>query len=196
MFFAIIVEYGVALLPIYLYGSDILKKKAPLMTDVTDEDIMLIQDMLETMYDANGIGLAATQVGMMKQLLVLDISASDDHKKPEPMAFINPELVVEEGEVEMEEGCLSIPDIREAVARPEIIKVRYIDASMKPRELDADGLLARVIQHEMDHLNGVLFVDHLSAAKRTFLRNRLRKISKGDIDIDYEFIVEKKKAKR
>lgn len=166
------------------------------MTEVTDDDITLIQDMLETMHEANGVGLAATQVGVLKQLLVLDVSASDDDAAPDPMAIINPEIVDQDGEVEMEEGCLSIPDIREVVVRPEKITLRYQDASMKPRELKADGLLARVIQHEMDHLNGVLFVDHLSAAKRTFLRNRLRKISKGDIDIDYEFIIEKKKTKR
>jgi peptide deformylase len=168
------------------------------MTEVTDDDITLIQDMLETMHEANGVGLAATQVGVLKQLLVLDVSHSDDGEAPNPMAIINPEILEEEGELEMEEGCLSIPDVREAVTRPETIKLRYNDASMKVKVMTADGLLARVIQHEMDHLNGVLFVDHLSAAKRTFLRNRLRKISKGDIDIDYEFVIEKekKKAKR
>ncbi len=166
------------------------------MTEVTDGDIRLIQDMLETMHEANGIGLAASQVGVLKQLLVLDISGADDDKDPKPMAIINPEIVGEEGELEMEEGCLSIPDIRESVTRPETIRIRYNDASMKERELEADGLLARVIQHEMDHLNGVLFVDHLSAAKRTFLRNRLRKITKGEIDVDYDFVVEKKKARR
>jgi len=166
------------------------------MTEVTDSDITLIQDMLETMHEANGIGLAASQVGVLKQLLVLDISGADDNEDPKPMAIINPEIVAEEGELVMEEGCLSIPDIRESVTRPETIRIRYNDASMKERELEADGLLARVIQHEMDHLNGVLFVDHLSAAKRTFLRNRLRKITKGEIDVDYDFVVEKKKARR
>ncbi len=185
-----------ALLPIYLYGSDVLKKKAPRMTVVTDDDITLIQDMLETMHEANGIGLAATQVGVLKQLLVVDISGADDDSAPNPIAIINPEIIEDDGESEMEEGCLSIPDIRETVTRPQLIKLRYHDASMKVKVLEADGLLARVIQHEMDHLNGVLFVDHLSAAKRTFLRNRLRKISKGDIDIDYEFVVEKKKHRR
>lgn len=168
------------------------------MTEVTDDDITLIQDMLETMHEANGIGLAATQVGVLKQLLVLDVSGADEESAPNPMAIINPEIIDEEGELEMEEGCLSIPDIREAVTRPETIRLRYNDPSMKVKEITADGMLARVIQHEMDHLNGVLFTDHLSAAKRTFLRNRLRKISKGDIDIDYEFVIEKekKKAKR
>lgn len=189
-------EHDVSLLPIYLYGSDVLKKKAPRMTEVTDEDITLIQDMLETMHEANGIGLAATQVGVMKQLLVIDLSESDSSGEMKPMVIINPEIIAEEGMVEIEEGCLSIPDVREGVKRPERITVRFHDASMELQELTADGMLARVIQHETDHLNGILFVEHLSAAKRTFLKNRLRKISKGDVDIDYEFAIEKKKTSK
>ena len=189
-------ESAVSLLPIYLYGSDVLKKKAARMTEVTDDDIRLIQDMLETMREANGIGLAATQVGELKQLLVIDLSDSDESGEMKPLAIINPEIIAEEGLVEIEEGCLSIPDIREAVKRPEKITIRFHDASMNLQELTADGMLARVIQHEMDHLNGILFIDHLSTAKRTFLKNRLRKISKGDIDIDYEFVIEKKKSRR
>jgi peptide deformylase len=189
-------ENAVSLLPIYLYGSDVLKKKAPRMTEVTDDDIRLIQDMLETMHEASGIGLAATQVGVLKQLLVIDLSDSDKSGEMKPMAIINPEIVAEEGLVEIEEGCLSIPDIREAVKRPEKITVRFHDTSMTLQELSADGMLARVIQHEMDHLNGILFIDHLSATKRAFLKNRLRKISKGDVDIDYEFAIDKKKTKR
>jgi peptide deformylase len=191
-------EHDVSLLPIYLYGSDVLKQKASRMTEVTDDDIRLIQDMFETMHEASGIGLAATQVGELKQLLVIDLSDSDaeDRKAMKPLAIINPEIIAEEGQVEIEEGCLSIPDIREAVKRPEKITIRYHDTAMRIQELTADGMLARVIQHEMDHLNGILFIDHLSTAKRTFLRNKLRKIAKGDVDIDYEFVIEKKKTKR
>ncbi|MGE5314799.1 MAG: peptide deformylase [Acidobacteriota bacterium] len=188
-------ENAVSLLPIYLYGSEVLKKKAPRMTEVTDDDIRLIQDMFETMHEASGIGLAATQVGELKQLLVVDLSESDDSGESKPLAIINPEILATEGLIEIEEGCLSIPDIREAVKRPEKIRIRYQDTSMKVKELEADGMLARVIQHEMDHLNGVLFIDHLSTAKRTFLKNKLRKIAKGDVDIDYEFALEKKKTK-
>jgi peptide deformylase len=191
-------EHDVSLLPIYLYGSDVLKQKAPRMSEVTDDDIRLIQDMFETMHEASGIGLAATQVGELKQLLVIDLSDSDseDRKAMKPLAIINPEIIAEEGQIEIEEGCLSIPDIREAVKRPEKITVRFHDTTMRLQELTADGMLARVIQHEMDHLNGILFIDHLSTAKRTFLRNKLRKIAKGDVDIDYEFVIEKKKTKR
>ncbi|HLP16019.1 MAG TPA: peptide deformylase [Bacteroidota bacterium] len=189
-------ESAVSLLPIYLYGSDVLKQKAARMSEVTDEDIRLIQDMLETMHEANGIGLAATQVGILKQLLVIDLSDSDESGEMKPMAIINPEIIAEEGRIEIEEGCLSIPDIREPVKRPEKITVRFHDTSMTLQELTAEGMLARVIQHEMDHLNGILFIDHLSTAKRTFLKNKLRKISKGEVDIDYEFVVDKKKTKR
>lgn len=189
-------EFDVSLLPIYLYGSEVLKKKAPRMTEVTDDDIRLIQDMLETMHEASGIGLAATQVGELKQLLVIDLSDSDGRTEMKPMAIINPEIIATEGMVEIEEGCLSIPDIREAVKRPEKITIRFHDTTMTLQELTADGMLARVIQHEMDHLNGVLFIDHLSTAKRTFLKNKLRKIAKGEVDIDYEFVIDKKKTKR
>ena len=178
-----------AKLPIYLYGNDVLKKKAKFLTEVTDADIQLIQDMFETMNNANGVGLAANQVGELKQILVLDISDSEKGEGTKPMALINPEIVEEEGEWEMEEGCLSIPDVREKVKRPEKITVIYNDVNMDEIELEADGMLARVIQHEMDHLNGVLFLDHLSSTKRTLLRSRLKKISNGDVETEYDVVV-------
>lgn len=188
-------------LPIYLYGNDVLKKKAKFLTEVTDADIQLIQDMFETMNNASGVGLAANQVGELKQILVLDISDSEKGEGTKPMALINPEIVEEEGEWEMEEGCLSIPDVREKVKRPEKITVIYNDVNMDEIELEADGMLARVIQHEMDHLNGVLFLDHLSSTKRTLLRSRLKKISNGDVDTTYDVVVpggpkKKKSAKK
>lgn len=187
-----------ATLPIYLYGNDVLKKKAKFITDVTNDDIKLIQDMFETMHESNGIGLAANQVGELKQILVLDISDMEAGKGTEPLAMINPEIVEEEGEWEMEEGCLSIPDVREKVKRPEKITVIYNDVDMNEIEMEADGMMARVIQHEMDHLNGILFIDHLSSTKRTLLRARLKKISKGDVETEYETVIpgeEKAKTK-
>ena len=187
-----------ATLPIYLYGNDVLKKKAKFITDVTNDDIKLIQDMFDTMHESNGIGLAANQVGELKQILVLDISDMEAGKGTEPLAMINPEIVEEEGEWEMEEGCLSIPDVREKVKRPEKITVIYNDVNMNEIEMEADGMMARVIQHEMDHLNGVLFIDHLSSTKRTLLRTRLKKISKGDVETEYETVIpgeEKAKTK-
>lgn len=178
-----------AILPIYLYGNEVLKKKAKFITEVTNADIKLIQDMFDTMHESSGIGLAANQVGELKQVLVVDISDMEAGKGTEPTVMINPEIVEEDGEWEMEEGCLSIPDVREKVKRPERITVIYNDVNMNEIELEADGLMARVIQHEMDHLNGVLFIDHLTSTKRTLLRPKLKKISKGDVETEYETVI-------
>lgn len=178
-----------ATLPIYLYGNDVLKKKAKHVSDVTDHEIKLIKDMFDTMHESSGIGLAANQVGELKQILVVDISDMDAGKGTHPMAMINPEIIDEEGEWEMEEGCLSIPDVREKVWRAESIRVKFNDVNMKEVELDASGMLARVILHEMDHLNGVLFLDHLSSTKRTLLRSKLKKIMKGDVETTYEVVI-------
>lgn len=178
-----------AILPIYLYGNDILKKKAKHLTEVSDADIKLIQDMFETMHESSGIGLAANQIGHLKQILVVDISEMEAGKGTKPIAMINPEILDEEGEWEMEEGCLSIPDVREKVWRSEWIRIRYNDVNMKEVEFEADGMMARVILHEMDHLNGVLFLDHLSSTKRTLLRSRLKKITKGDVETTYDVVV-------
>jgi len=179
----------VATLPIYLYGNDILKKKAKHLSEITDHDITLIQDMFETMRESNGIGLAANQVGELKQILVLDITEMEAGEGTKPLAMINPTIIDDEGEWEMEEGCLSIPDVREKVWRAEKIRVKFTDVNMNEVELDADGMLARVILHEMDHLNGVLFLDHLSSTKRTLLRAKLKRIMKGDVETSYEVVI-------
>ena len=131
----------------------------------------LIDDMFETMYAAPGIGLAATQVNVHKRLLVIDIS----EKRNERLALINPEIVGHSGMEETEEGCLSVPGIYEKVKRAERIRVRALDRDGKQIEFDADGLLAVCIQHEMDHLEGKLFVDYLSDLKRTRIRKKLEK---------------------
>ncbi len=188
-----------AILPIYLYGNDVLKKKAKPVPEVGDEEIKLIQDMFETMNASSGIGLAANQVGELKQILVVDISELESGKGTKPIVMINPEIIEEEGEWEMEEGCLSIPEIRENVRRPEKITVVYDDINMEEMELEVDGLLARVIQHEMDHLNGILFIDHLSSTKKTLLRSKLKKVMKGDLEIPYDVVIapdEKSKTKK
>ena len=131
----------------------------------------LIDDMLETMYAAPGIGLAATQVNVHKRVLVIDISETRD----QPLALINPELVKRDGIEETEEGCLSVPGIYDKVTRAERIRVRALDREGKSIEFDADGLLAVCIQHEIDHLDGKLFVDYLSELKRTRIRKKLEK---------------------
>jgi peptide deformylase len=132
---------------------------------VDDNTLNLLDDMLETMYDAPGIGLAAIQIGVPKRLIVIDIAKEDEDKAPR--FFINPEIVNVSDEMAVyEEGCLSIPEIFEQVERPAQCTVRFLDRAGEPRELDCDGLLATVIQHEVDHLNGVLFIDHISRLKR------------------------------
>ena len=177
-----------AILPVYTYDQSVLRKKAKPVKAVDDGLITLASDMLETMHQASGIGLAANQVGSLQRIIVVDLSGMEDAKDFVPLVMLNPEVFVEEGEWIAEEGCLSIPDIREEVARPDHIKVRYRDLTFVEREIEAQGLTARVIQHEIDHINGVLFVDHLNAVKRKLLRGRLNKIRRGEIEVDYPII--------
>ncbi|MCB1757537.1 MAG: peptide deformylase [Gammaproteobacteria bacterium] len=148
-----------------------LRKKA-VEVDVVDDSIRkLADDMLETMYQAPGIGLAATQIDVHKRVIVVDVSED----KSQPMVFINPQLLSTEGEEEHEEGCLSVPGFYETVKRPEKIRVKALNKDGETFELDADGLLAVCIQHEIDHLNGKVFVDYISALKRDRIRKKLEK---------------------
>jgi len=163
-----------AILDILHFPDNRLRNKAKPVVEVDDGIRQLIDDMLETMYQAPGIGLAATQVNVAKRVLVIDIS--EDHNQP--LAFINPEILSKEGEEEMDEGCLSVPGIYETVKRAERVTVRALDRNGEPFEFDADGLLAVCIQHEIDHLDGKLFVDYLSNLKRQRIRKKLEKESR------------------
>lgn len=160
-----------ALLPILKYPDPRLHKVASSVIDVTDETRHLIRDMAETMYAAPGIGLAATQVDVHQRVIVIDISETHDDLK----VFINPELLAAEGREESEEGCLSVPGIYEKVTRAERVRVRALNEQGQPFELEADGLLAVCIQHEMDHLQGRVFVEHLSYLKQSRIRAKLKK---------------------
>jgi peptide deformylase len=148
-----------------------LRTRAQPVEQVDDALRKLIDDMFETMYEAPGIGLAATQINVHKRVLVVDVSQD----RSQPLALINPQIIERTGMEETEEGCLSVPGIYEKVARAERIRVRTLDRSGKTVEVDADGLLAVCIQHEMDHLEGKLFVDYLSELKRTRIRKKLDK---------------------
>lgn len=151
-----------------------LKTPAAPVGTVDDGVHALVDDMFETMYAAPGIGLAAPQIGIKQRLVVIDVAGKDE--PPQPMVLVNPEIVAEgEGRVVAEEGCLSLPDIYADVERPERVFVRFVDRDGATREMDVDGLLARCVQHEIDHLNGVLFVDHLSMLKRKMLMRKLAK---------------------
>lgn len=160
-----------AQLNILHYPDPRLRKPALPVETVDDSVRTLVANMLETMYAAPGIGLAATQVNIRKRVVVMDISENKD----QPRVFINPTLLEREGEGEMEEGCLSVPGFYETVRRAERIQVSALDADGEPFELEAHGLLAVCIQHEIDHLDGKLFVDYLSALKRDRIRKKLEK---------------------
>lgn len=151
-----------------------LRLKAKPIEMVTDEIRQLANDMLETMYDAPGIGLAATQVNEQKRLIVIDVSED----KTSPLFLINPELVETEGERDFEEGCLSVPEAYELVTRADKIRVRALNLQGEAFEMDAEGILATCIQHEIDHLEGKLFVDYLSNLKRQRIKKRLEKHQK------------------
>jgi peptide deformylase len=159
------------LLPILEYPDPRLRKVAARVGTVTPDIQRLVRDMAETMYAAPGIGLAATQVDVHKRVIVLDISETRDELR----VFIDPEILSAEGEAECEEGCLSVPGYYEKVTRAAKVRVRATGADGKRYELDAEGLLAVCIQHEMDHLEGKVFVDYLSPLKRARLAGKLRK---------------------
>lgn len=165
-----------AKLEILHYPDPRLRNRAKPIAEVTDDIRQLANDMLETMYDAPGIGLAATQVNIPKRLIVLDISED----KQEPLVLINPELKASSGNVETEEGCLSVPGIYETVQRADSIRVTALDRDGKRLELEADEILAVCIQHEIDHLDGKLFVDYLSRLKQHRIRKKALKQSRDD----------------
>jgi peptide deformylase len=169
-----------ALLPIIIAPDPRLKQIAAPVARVDDDIRQLMDDMLETMYQAPGIGLAAPQVGRLQRVIVVDAAAKDEERAPLLMA--NPELIqVSEEDLNYEEGCLSLPEYYAEVVRPAEIRVRYLDHENEIRELDAEGLLATCIQHEMDHLEGILFVDYLSALRRNMILRKLTKTKKADV---------------
>ncbi len=160
-----------ALLKILHYPDERLRVRARPVERVDDEIRVLAEDMLETMYAAPGIGLAAPQVDVAKRVIVVDVSED----KSDPRVFVNPEILAHEGQIKTEEGCLSVPAIYEKVTRYERIRVRALDLRGEPFELEAEDLLAVCIQHEIDHLDGKLFVDYLSELKRKRIRKKLEK---------------------
>jgi len=183
--------------PIRAFGDPVLKKVAKDIEPGHPGLKLLIADMFETMYAASGVGLAAPQVGQSIRLFIVDASpfaededgapTEDAHLKDFKRVFINPYIVEEEGtEWAFEEGCLSIPNIREDVMRPPRILLQYQDEKFKEHEEEFDGFAARVIQHEHDHLDGILFTDHLTPLRRTLLKGKLRDISMGKTEVKYK----------
>ena len=194
------------ILPIVSYGSSVLKKTAKEITSDYPNLSELIANMWETMYAANGVGLAAPQIGLSIRVFVIDASPFVDEenmsvKEIETIntfkkVFINPKIISEEGNLwDFNEGCLSIPDVREDVSRKEKININFFDENFVPQKLKLNGLAARVVQHEFDHIEGVLFTDHLSSLKKRLIKNRLSLISKGEITVDYKMSFPKKSRK-
>ncbi|MBP2304989.1 peptide deformylase [Azospirillum melinis] len=167
-----------ARLPILVAPHPILKRKAQPVAEVDARVVKLMDDMVETMYDASGIGLAAPQVGVLDRVIVVDVHEKGE--PPNPIRLANPEIVWSSDEKAVcEEGCLSVPEQYADVTRPVRIRVRYLDEKNQPQEIEADGMLATCIQHEIDHLNGVLFVDYLSMLKRNILLKKVQKMQKA-----------------
>lgn len=171
------IQIGAPLLPILIYPEPVLRKLARPVTSADTEEVRrLVPSMFATMYKAPGIGLAANQIGSLLRVIVVDVAPKEE---PAPIALINPEIVAKsEDMATQEEGCLSIPDQYAEVTRPAWVKVRYQDPQGAKQEIEAQGLLSACLQHEIDHLNGVLFVDYLSALKRNMLLRKLAKAQK------------------
>lgn len=174
------------ILPITIYGDKILREKARQLEDVDIETIKEIKNMFATMRNANGIGLAANQVGINKAMFVVDVSPVEGYEKIKPIVLINPKIVLFSDEkIDMEEGCLSVPNLRAEVERPQMIKVVYFDTDMKEQTIEADELFSRVIQHEYDHLQGKFFTDRLDEIQKKKVKKELNKIRNRKVEVDY-----------
>ena len=195
------------LLPIIAYGHPVLKRKAEVISQDYPKLKELIDSMFETMYNASGVGIAAPQIGQSIRLFIVDTTPfSEDDSLSEnernqlksfKKIFINPEIIEESGDDwSFDEGCLSIPNIRESVLRQPEIKIQYFDENFIKHVQSFDGLLARVIQHEYDHVEGILFTDKLSSFKKQLLKKKLLKISSGKLSFDYEMEFYKSSKKR
>ena len=182
--------------PIVAYGSPVLKKKAENVSEEYPKLSKLIEDMWETMYASNGVGLAAPQIGLSLRIFIVDSApfASDNELDPDEAkilesfkkVFINPKMIKEEGDSwSFNEGCLSIPEVREDINRKEQITIQYRDEKFKLHTDTLNGLTARVVQHEYDHIEGILFTDKISKFKKTLIQKKLNKISRGKVDVSY-----------
>lgn len=166
-------------LPILVIPDQRLRTVAEPVATVDDDVRALLYDMLETMYKAHGLGLAAPQIGVLKRLVVIDVAPKEEGEKNAPIFMINPEITWSSDELSVyDEGCLSIPDYYEEVERPARVRVRYLDQTGAAQEIEAEGILATCVQHEIDHLNGVLFIDHLSKLKRDRVLKKFTKAAK------------------
>ena len=178
-----------AIFPIVTYDDEVLRQKAEPVESNNEKFQIFIDDMFETMYNANGIGLAAPQIGVSKRIFVIDADSILDKEEEElygPVAFINPEILSTSGEdILMEEGCLSLPELNDKVKRPDIIKIKYLNRDFEEEVIEVGGWMSRVIQHEYDHLEGILFIDHINLFRRRLHKSELDDIANGLVETSY-----------
>lgn len=180
-----------AILPVVTYNDAVLRNETTAVEHLTDDIVTLINDMIETMYNSDGVGLAAPQVGKSLRIFVMDGDPvlEDEEEKLGLMVFINPEIISSsDKKVSMDEGCLSIPEIREKVTRPDVITIKYRDINFEEHEHEFSGWLSRIIQHEYDHLEGVLFIDYLSAFRKRMIKKDLEEIDSGARKTEYPLV--------
>jgi peptide deformylase len=173
------------ILPIYTFDHPVLRQETSQIEEDTAELQKLIKSMILTMRNADGLGLAANQVGKSLAMTVIDLKHVKDWEDGDSLVLINPALIGTDGESVFEEGCLSLPGIREEIVRPEKIGVKFLDRNLKEVEMEVDKLLARIIQHEIDHLHGKYFIDYLSPFKLSLLKPKLSKMTKGTVETEY-----------
>jgi peptide deformylase len=183
------------ILPVIAYGDPVLKKRAVEIDKKYPELDQLIENMYDTMYHSNGVGLAAPQIGLSIRLFVIDGAPFEEEEvKDFKRVFINPKIIEETGETwKFNEGCLSIPGIREDVSRQDTLDIEYYDENWKKQRETITGLAARIVQHEYDHIEGILFTDRISPFRRRLLKNKLNDVSNGIVDVDYKMKFYKKK---
>lgn len=174
-----------AVRPVRIYGDPVLRQRAQDVREFDDSLRSLIADLRDTMHAYHGVGLAANQVGVLQRVLVVGVPSDEEGETAAAHTLVNPAILERSGSASGEEGCLSIPGLYDEVARALRVRVRFEDESGRPAELVADGYLARAIQHEIDHLDGVLFVDRLSPLKRQFLRRQLDELARGELPEGY-----------
>jgi len=183
-----------AILPITVYGDDILRNKTKEVKNIDGKLVDIINDMFETMYNADGIGLAANQVGIDKSLFVIDVSPLEGFEKVKPLVMINPKILYTSDEKDFyKEGCLSVPYLTAQVERPIGITISYLDLNGNEQKLERDDFLARVIQLEYDHLNGILFTDKVNKREKSKLTRDLIKIAKREIEVHYKITEKERK---
>lgn len=182
--------YIMAFLPIYSCFHPIMKKSTEPITEINGDILKLAQDMLETMHTAEGVGLAGNQIGIPKSIVTIDTTAFDNAKtKYKNLVLINPIILSQsEEESDYKEGCLSVPDIHEVVKRSKAVQIKFYDLNGKEHIIEDDEYLARVAQHEIDHLNGILFYEKLTPMRRTLVKSKLKKIQKGQLLPEYKFV--------